>query len=79
MTCEPPHGYMIAYRGEMVYPAFHDWRRTYGWLQRNPPHGKAAMTWDALMANYGHKYRITTESYVGTEVDWADRESVWEI
>jgi site-specific recombinase XerD len=79
LTCEPPGGYKIEYNGEMVYPAFHDWRRTYGWLQRNPPKGAKAMSWDALMANYGHKYRITTEQYVGTEVQWEGRESVWEI
>ncbi len=66
--------YEAEYLGEMVLISPHDLRRTYAKLSK-----QAGMTWGALRANMGHSSVMTTEKYVGLDVDWSERVPNWTI
>jgi len=66
--------YEADYNGRLEAIAAHDLRRTYAKLCR-----QAGMSWDAIRENMGHSSVVTTERYVGHEVDWSERVPNWGI
>ncbi len=74
MMFEGKKAYQIEYHGETVIPAFHDFRRTYAFLCR-----QFGMEMDAIREQLGHSSVITTERYIGHDVDWSHRVPGWNI
>lgn len=74
MMFEGKKPYRIEYRGELVIPAFHDFRRTYAFLCR-----QFGMEMDAIREQLGHSSVVTTERYIGHDVDWSHRVPGWKV
>jgi len=66
--------YSVRHRGKLIHLAPHDLRRTYAKLCR-----QNGMSWDALRLNMGHSSVKITESYVGYDMDWRERQPSWTI
>jgi site-specific recombinase XerD len=66
--------YQAEYMGQMVNITAHDLRRTYAKLCK-----QSGMSWEALRENLGHASVLTTENYVGKDVDWSERQPLWSI
>jgi len=58
----------------VVNPACHDLRRTYAKISK-----QSGMSFEALRDNLGHASVVTTERYVGRDIDWSERVPNWTV
>ena len=58
----------------VVHPACHDLRRTYAKISK-----QSGMSFEALRDNLGHASVVTTERYVGRDIDWSERVPNWTV